>query len=253
MREIASYLFFPLIPCFGLLCCGNPLARPASPAKWTTGFWYWNGSSAAVTASVDPVDVIFCQAGTIRNDSVYGQLPEHLPSARDYWLVFRFDSPGVPGLATVPKLTATVAELRETARRRRLNVAGIQLDVDSPTRTLPEYAAFLREVRKELPPELPVSITALLDWFRAGTAIDQVLKEVDEFVPQFYDVQDANDYRGGTAIAKRLDAARWGPGIQPLSKTFSNRPLYFWALAADSARRFAALRTVDVCGSEAAR
>ena len=90
-------------------------------------------------------------------------------------------------------------------------MAGIQLDVDSPTRALPDYAAFLRELRKHLQPGVQISITALLDWFRSGTSIAEVIGAVDEFVPQFYDVQEWNPYNGGYAIAAPFEASKWGP------------------------------------------
>jgi len=102
------------------------------------------------------------------------------------------------------------AELQSEARRRGLKVAGIQLDIDSPTRALPEYAAYLRAVRKGLPADVQISITALLDWFRPGTAIADVVKAVDEFVPQFYDLQSPGIGRR-PAIAARINGAKWGP------------------------------------------
>jgi hypothetical protein len=96
----------------------------------------------------------------------------------------------------------------------------VQLDVDSPTGALSQYATFLREVRKELPPGFKVSITALLDWFRGGTNIAEVIKETDEFVPQFYDLANPGSYDAGSAIAARIDAARWGPVFNRFRKRF---------------------------------
>jgi hypothetical protein len=61
-----------------------------------------------------------------------------------------------------------------------------------------------------------ISITALLDWFRPGTAISDVVRSVDEFVPQFYDVQNG---RSG-AIAAPIDAARWGPVFNRYNRRF---------------------------------
>lgn len=197
--------------------CGST-PPPQQPQKWTTGFWFWHGSAASVVAPVERLDVVYCQVGTIQKHpaswgrepwAVYGRLPEHLPPAAEYWPVFRLEEPGIPPLEAIPPLTRVVFELQAQARRRGLHLAGIQLDIDSPTRTLPQYAAFLRDVRSSLGPELQLSITALLDWFRPGTAISDVVNAVDEFVPQFYDAQDPGSDR--TAIATRIDAARWGP------------------------------------------
>ncbi len=222
-------LSFLLIASAGLVGCGKSLGQQEPPTKWTTGFWFWNGSEASVIAPVNAIDLIFCQVGVIVKKtwplrsgepwSVYGTLPEHLPPAREYWLVFRSDSPGIPAREVVPKLAEIYSKLRNEGQRRGLQVAGIQLDIDSPTRALPNYAAFLSEFRKELPTSARISITGLLDWFRDGTAISAVLREVDEFVPQFYDVQDANRNRGG-GIAARFDADKWGPIFNAYRKVF---------------------------------
>ncbi|MBI4873161.1 MAG: DUF3142 domain-containing protein [Acidobacteria bacterium] len=177
-----------------------------------------------MAAAVRPIDVIFCQAGAIRHENypirrkpwnVYGQLPRQMPPAREYWLVFRSDGAGIPALEVVPDLTRMVAELLVEARRRGLNVAGIQLDVDSPTRSLAHYATFLREVRKGLPAGVQISITALLDWFRPGTTVGGVVNLVDEFVPQFYDVQGDS-----AAIAAPVSAAKWSPVFNRYRKRF---------------------------------
>jgi Protein of unknown function (DUF3142) len=119
-----------------------------------------------------------------------------------------------------PILAQQVSEFRGSARRRHLNVAGVQLDIDSPTGALPQYASFLREVRKGLPSEFKISITAILDWFRNGTAIADVIKEADEFVPQFYDLSDPDRSDGGDAIAAKIDATQWGPVFNRFGKRF---------------------------------
>jgi hypothetical protein len=105
------------------------------------------------------------------------------------------------------------------ARQSHFKVAGIQLDIDSPTGALRQYGSFLREVKKGLPQGVELSITALLDWFRPGTAVAEVIREVDEFVPQFYDI-DAGNVRAGTSIAAKIDAARWGPVFNNFGKRF---------------------------------
>jgi hypothetical protein len=39
----------------------------------------------------------------------YGSLPDQLPAAREYWVVFRYERQGVPDAAAVPMLAQTVA------------------------------------------------------------------------------------------------------------------------------------------------
>jgi hypothetical protein len=229
MRVAAAILL--LIGSLGL--CGCVASSQSPPERWTTGFWFWEGSSVDPAYSGDMVDVLFAQVGTIRSDSdrrpgaepkerwyTYGRWPEQMPPARDYWLVYRFEQQGVPGLPAAAQLAGDISDLRAEARERNLNVVGIQFDVDSPTSALPRYAEFLKEVRKELPAGFQISITALLDWFRSGTAIGEVIQQVDEFVPQFYDIGDATEFYRGSAIAARIDAVRWGPVFNRFHKRF---------------------------------
>ena len=120
-------------------------------------------------------------------------LADKLPKAKEYWAVVRFERQGIPKPAAISTLLGHIAEVQAQADHRHIPLTGIQLDIDAPTRALPEYAAFLRQFRRGLSPSLPLSITALLDWFRDGTSVADVIAEVDEFVPQFYDVAQAAD------------------------------------------------------------
>jgi len=208
-------------------CAGSLQSR--LPLKWTIGFWYWHGNSAEAAAAKETPDALFFHAGTISKYMrlnapeqwiVSRNLPGSLPVAREYWLVFRNEEPGVPDASAAPVLADRVFQLLRDARQRRLNVVGIQLDIDSPTSRLSRYADFLRVVRSELPAGTEISITALLDWFRDGTSIADLIKQTDEFVPQFYDVAAAgssNDYR---TIAAKIDAARWAPKLNRFGKRY---------------------------------
>lgn len=113
--------------------------------------------------------------------NAYGVWPRELPEAHRYWAVFRCDEHAAPPSTAVAPLAAELTDLR-----RGQEFEGIQLDIDVPTGSLRQYAAFLHELRAHLAPGTKISITALLDWFRDGTSIGEVVKEVDEFVPQFY-------------------------------------------------------------------
>ena len=226
---------FLLIASLSLSGCVVPLSSQQRPTSWATGFWFWQGSASNIKWSDATIDVLFVHVGTIRKDTdrnitgatgsdvrryVYSELPNELPAAREYWLVFRYERQGVPDLPVAPMIAAEFSRLQSLAQRRHLNVAGVQLDIDSPTGSLAQYAGFLREVRKRLPPGAGISITALLDWFRSGTDIVGVIAAVDEFVPQFYDAGDRAAYDGGTAIASRIDATRWGPAFNRFGRRF---------------------------------
>jgi len=187
--------------------------------KWSTGFWFWRYSYPGAAPFDEPLDVLFVEVGQLGQTAWSGEWPDDVPRAREYWLVYRYERQNVPDSEVLDTLAVEVTRLQASLRKANFNVAGVQLDIDSPTSQLCVYAAFLREFRKKLPKDCQMSITALLDWFRAGTRIDEVISEVDEFVPQFYDV-DQRDYREGTAIASPIDAARWGPVFNRFGKRF---------------------------------
>lgn len=206
---------------------------PAPPPRWATGFWFWQGSDIDPNYSGATVDVLYVQAGTLaaRGNNIqtvqpaeawnaYGSWPSPLPPAGDYWLVYRYDGRGVPDASAAPVLGRAMATLREEAVRRNLHLVGLQLDIDSPTAALGEYARLLGAVRKELPEGCELSITDLLDWFRDGTSIRDVVQQVDEFVPQFYDIGAAQGDRTESAIAAPIDAAHWGPVFNRLGKRY---------------------------------
>ena len=218
----------------GLCGCVVTGSSQSPPPSWTTGFWFWEGSSLDTSYSGRLFDALYVQVGTIRQPeaspynsqspaarwSLYGQLPRSLPPARDYWFVFRYERQGVPTTEVAAMLASEVVGLQAVAKRRNLHVAGIQLDIDSPTSNLAQYAAFLHEVRTQLP-DTRLSITALLDWFRTGAAIDQVIAQVDEFVPQFYDAAPpAANHASLAAIGVPIDAATWNPRFNRFHKPF---------------------------------
>lgn len=198
--------------------------KQASPPEWKYGFWFWNGSSARAKASV-PVDVLYYHWGTMDSPLVGEWAAEDLrdlPPAKELWLVVRYEGHGVPAPKAIAPMLQSLQRVQfyPDGRRRQLKIAGLQLDIDSPTRLLPEYAKFLGEVRKGLPPGFELSITALLDWFRDGTAINDVIAQVDEFVPQFYDVENSSQRKSGGGIAAPFVAAKWGPVFNRFKKRF---------------------------------
>src|SRR5579862_7601177 len=108
---------------FGLSGCA--VSRSSPRPVWQTGFWLWQSDHAIPPWRGDPLDVIFVQAGSIGN----------LPQAREYWLVFRYGQQGMPGPEFAAEIGRAVADARP-----KLQVAGIQLDVDCPTARLHDYA-----------------------------------------------------------------------------------------------------------------
>ncbi len=200
-------------------------AQPA--VKWQTGYWVWNQVGTRDASGKVPVDEIYVYAGELNRQTpwnanlpwtVWTHLPDRVPDAASYWMVFRAERQMIPDVASAVELGKQIAVVREVARQRHWNVIGVQLDVDSPTGRLAEYAEYLRALRRALPKDTQFSITALLDWFRAGTAIDRVIEQVDEFVPQFYDIGP-----GGLrekVIAAKIDPGAWSPKFSRFGKRY---------------------------------
>jgi hypothetical protein len=83
-------------------------------------------------------------------------------------------------------------------------VAGVQIDFDSGTRHLTDYAAFLHGLRARLPPDCRLSVTGLLDWSSQGdsAALGALGGAVDEVVLQTY--QGRHTIPGYQAYLARL-------------------------------------------------
>ena len=165
------------------------------------------------------VDLLYVQVGTFW--SPYDYMPvrlvdntswsAQLPKAEAYIAVWRNTSSLTPGIDLVPALLAKYQEVKQQAAKAGQRLVGLQIDHDCPTYSLTEYARFLQGLRAALPPEDLLSITALLDWFRPDTRIADVLRRVNEYVPQFYDVDSTWIGVDPTLIAKAIDSSTWAP------------------------------------------
>jgi hypothetical protein len=66
-------------------------------------------------------------------------------------------------------------------------VSAIQIDFDAPASAHPFYAALLEDVRRKLPPRLPLSITALASWCIGDPWLGQLPPgTIDEAVPMLF-------------------------------------------------------------------
>lgn len=68
------------------------------------------------------------------------------------------------------------------------SLEGLQIDFDSATRGLAQYALFLANLRRRLPRRWKLSITGLMDWSAGGDphALRQLSGTIDEIVVQTY-------------------------------------------------------------------
>jgi hypothetical protein len=207
-------------------CLGSLHSQP-KPVKWATGFWYWGGA-AQPAPSDRPADLVYALGGRIWNSPtrldpgrwfVNAELPSVLPPAHEYWVTFRCEQQRVPDLSVAPLVGREAFRLKEEARKQGIRLVGLQLDIDSPTGKLSQYADFLRAVRKTMPADWQLSITALLDWFDAGQ-VGEVIQVVDEFVPQFYDTDPPTGVGKWRSIAAEIDSSQWAPQFNRFGKRY---------------------------------
>jgi hypothetical protein len=209
----------------GLSGCATSLqSQGPPPSNWSVGFWYWGSDGESPLPAQAKPQAVYFHAGTINAPyrpgvpwSLFGSVPDRLPPASAYWLLFRMEGHEVPDTAAAENISREISATRREALLSNLNVRGVQLDVDSPTKSLSQYAEFIRVLRNRLPAGTQISITALLDWFRDGTDIGKVINQVDEFVPQFYDVAPGESRK---AIATAFDATLWASKFNRFHKPY---------------------------------
>ncbi len=101
----------------------------------------------------------------------------------DVWMVVRVET-----LDWTPALFAQVLADLERWRQAGNRLAGLQIDFDAHTHHLEAYAAFLKDLRRQLPATDKLSITGLLDWSSHGDpqGLLALAGVVDEVVLQIY-------------------------------------------------------------------
>lgn len=114
-------------------------------------------------------------------------------------VALRRETPRDPGPALWLVVRAERLDWEEEAYRQLLTeaerwrrggnpVVGIQVDFDAATLRLGTYAAFLRDLRRRLPPDLRLSATGLMDWSSGAKPDDlaALAGVLDEVVVQTY-------------------------------------------------------------------
>jgi len=197
---------------------------------WRIGYYAWNSSYLSLglkTSHGMPLQLLYVATGEYRKskkdeaceDKISLRLPNSLPPAEKYVAVVRIADANLPDAKYIQGLMESYQELKIEAQKNKRTVIGLQLDYDCPTNRLAEYARFLTLVRSALPKDELLSITALLDWFRPGTAVADVINNVDEFVPQFYDVAPEHSDRDGVGVAQQIEP-KWGTVFNAFAKPY---------------------------------
>lgn len=174
-------------------------------AKDYDAFFLWAGVQPPKL--LDEARSVYLLAGEVRaaDNSRFVPLRAQPPRARhaELWLVLR-----VERIDWQPSVMRQLE--REIARWRAAgaNLRGVQIDFDSATLHLDRYSTFLADLRRQLPSDLRLSVTGLLDWSANGdpahlAAIGDV---VDEIVIQTYQGRTTiPGYGGYLASLSRMD------------------------------------------------
>jgi hypothetical protein len=152
-------------------------------------FWLWAGvKPQPVLAQAKTLYVLEAELQAAAPDRWQSRLaatpkPDRAINPPMLWIVYRVET-----LRWSPvlydRLIADVARWRAAGNQ----VQGVQIDFDSQTRHLDQYAGFLRDVRRRLPSDVQLGITGLLDWGAHADpdALNALGDVVDDFVLQTY-------------------------------------------------------------------
>jgi hypothetical protein len=161
--------------------CTEGRAARVDPARYDA-FYLWAGVKPQPVLA--EAKTLYILAGEVRRDGAWEPLRAAAPKLAkpEVWLVVRAASLDWSEGTRV----AVWRELRLWQKDAR--IVGLQVDFDSATSGIGEYAAFLSSVRQDLPREFQLSVTGLLDWSANAdpAALAQLKGVVDEVVVQSY-------------------------------------------------------------------
>jgi hypothetical protein len=199
----------------------KPLALPATPMRNEplTMLWAWEAPEDLTALDPSRTGVAFLSREIAIRNSGVSITPRRQPLdlAPNTWLMadVRIDAPN--SLNNTPEV---LSQIRRKAIAAILpatqlpNVRALQLDFDATASQLPFYAALLRELKPQLPPGMPLSITALTSWCGPQSWLPELGITVDEAVPMFFRM-------GGTPSLRASSPKDIRSITQPLCATSS--------------------------------
>lgn len=141
-------------------------------------------------------------------------------SALQEWPVIRVEPSCSPLLETAPdEIAAAVLIGWQRAQVVGMQMAGLQIDWDVPSRLLPSYARFLERLRAALPHGTGLSCTGLVTWLDAP-GIAAVARAVDWWVPQCYSADLPTDPAIAEALVGRIDVGAVTVRCEKLGRPF---------------------------------
>jgi hypothetical protein len=172
-----------------LAACAPRGGGTVDPAQYRS-FYLWAGVRPG--PEVARAEELYILEAEVRRDTPQlVQLHPQEPRLKHQrlWLVIRAQS-----LEWSPATQAVI--LRDLDRWAASNpgLQGLQIDFDAATKGLENYAKFLADLRRRLPPQYKLSITGLMDW--SANADPAVLASLDGVVDEVV----VQSYQGRTTI-----------------------------------------------------
>ena len=175
--------------------------RVWKPREVAVAFWSWGAETPAQVdveraSDATRARVLFMRAGqldfdkgrVVRVRAFKGRAPAnvelHLVYNATPALLEAFERVDEGALAAAA--VETFRADSERATKDGAKVAGLQLDIDAPTRLLARYGRVLQMARASLPANTRLSVTGLPTWMNARAPLREMLGAVDFWVPQFY-------------------------------------------------------------------
>ncbi|MBX7131238.1 MAG: DUF3142 domain-containing protein [Fimbriimonadaceae bacterium] len=210
-----------------LIALGGCKNEPVAQRPLEASVWYWHSPFDGIEDL--GIKQIFVRAATITCEEGHLLVPRiqdfrevpKLPTT----LVINLEASVVSQLSGLREedIAAKVAEVYGSMKAKVVGkggeVLGLQVDFDSPTSKLPQYEEILRGLRERIQPD-DLSITALPTWL-SSKEFNEVAKQVDYFVPQFYEgrlgktlddpgpISDLEGLRRGLMQADKVGVPYW--------------------------------------------
>ena len=228
-----------------------------APQETPVAFWAWrdavpSAQSWAAASQTTGARVLFARAGQW---DWRGGRWQRIRAAQGKWppvnelhLVYNATRDGLAQLETADatawarEIAAVFAADKARAEQDSAKVAGLQLDIDAPTRLLPHYAKLLRAVRGAIEPAAKLSVTGLPTWMDSAM-LPQVLAVVDFWTPQCYGGRIPQRVDDAQPIASPDETARSVARAHATGKPFyAGLAAYGYALLYDAGGRLGEMR-----------
>lgn len=200
-------------------------------AEQHQAFWLWSGVKPG--PALRQAQVVYLHQGELvtRSGRVVFErvgLPVSRLTFPRIWLTIRITTLDLP--ADALRRIILLLDRWEAAGNQ---VVGLQIDFDAATHRLNDYAAFLHEIRQQLPARYALGVTGLLDWAKTGDISTLNTLPIDEIVVQSYQgrhtVSDYSHYLPALSKLKipfSIGLVQHGDWDNQYEKSLANSPWY---------------------------